>query len=90
MDVHTFFTVPEISTEATIHKLQQLLISAGFKRTVALTETEAAGAWRSYQLLSENYGLPFAFQASHTLCRVVFANDTFRARMSYWSRTLEA
>lgn len=38
MNVHTFFTVPEISTEATIHTLQQLLISAGFQRTVALTE----------------------------------------------------
>ena len=83
MDVQTFFTVPEISTEATIHKLQQLLISAGFERTVALTETEAAGAWRSHQLLSENYGFPFRFEASHSLRRVPFANKIFRAMMNY-------
>lgn len=64
MDIKTFFTVPEISTEATVHILQQLLVSAGFQKTVALTETEAAGAWRSYELLSENYELPFRFKVS--------------------------
>lgn len=39
MEVHTFFTVPEISNWKTTNTMQQLLTSAGFGKTVALTET---------------------------------------------------
>ena len=65
MDVHTFFTVPEISTPADVHMLQQLLISAGFQRTVALTEAESAGAWRLYKWRKANHELPLAWNASY-------------------------
>ncbi|KAK4539526.1 hypothetical protein LTR36_010871 [Oleoguttula mirabilis] len=50
IDIRTTFTVPEMSTPAQLHALQELLKKAGFRTAVPLTETEAAGAWRSYQL----------------------------------------
>ena len=57
MDVHSFFTVPEISTDATRKAFTDSIRKAGLLGGVTLvTETVSAAAWRIHELKKDIHG----------------------------------